>query len=164
MRSRLDVVGKNAAWYLIRKQLCIDRLVNDISFNFVDIGAFAPAEDLQALPCEGIVKACKCKTWPIEVRYGDLAGQASPSRDTTQRKVVLLFEFQAEQVQNGKIDRFLFFHNNILHHLHIAVNHTINAAVLCWLLWQSRKASCHAQACFGLMVQKKPPLIVYFFS
>jgi len=82
--SWLNIVGKNTAGHLIRKQLCVYRPIDSIGFDFIDVGAFAPAENLQPFPCEGIVKACKRQTRPIEIWHTDLAGQPGSSCDTAQ--------------------------------------------------------------------------------
>ena len=72
------------------------------------IGVFASAENLQALPCEGFVKAGKGETRTIEIGSGNLRA-ASPFLPAIHRRLRAFCSFRSRSNRSSTVNRVVSF-------------------------------------------------------
>ena len=69
----------------------------------MQVGVLAAAEDLDALPGEGLVEAREREARPVEVGRGDLPRQALAAADAAEVEGVLLLEVEVEEIEDREL-------------------------------------------------------------
>lgn len=86
-------------------------MVGTFRVEFDEVGTFAAAENLEAVPREGFVEAGKRQSRSIEVGDSYRATQPGPARDAFEAEGVLLLEVEIDKIQDAERFRFVSYHD-----------------------------------------------------